>query len=351
MFRRQRLVRIKYGSLLVMAVLAILSSIGNVAQSDKLTTRSFRLSTANQSVIASYDFNFTTTGTTTLGSITFSFCGDSPLPSSSCGAPSGLDLSNAIITTQLGETGFSIDKSLSSSNEIVITRTAAPISQTQDEYTFGNVLNPDTIGEYFVRVATFASNDASGPESDFGGFAFDIYNSFPVSAEVPPYLTFCVGTTIADYDCSTATGNYIDFGELSSAHPSTGTTQAVAATNAQTGYNISVLGDTLTSGNNIVDALAQNTTSQAGTNQFGINLRANSNPAVGQDSVGTGSGAVMPNYALPNSFRFVSGEAVANANVPEGDRKYTVSYIVNVSPNQPPGVYVTTLTYVCLANF
>jgi hypothetical protein len=36
---------------------------------------------------------------------------------------------------------------------------------------------------------------------------------------------------------------------------------------------------------------------------------------------------------------------------PDDVRKYTATYIANVPNNQAAGIYVSTITYVCLANF
>ena len=110
-------------------------------------------------------------------------------------------------------------------------------------------------------------------------------------------------------------------------------------------------GTTLTSGNNTIPALAADTTSQTGTSQFGLNLAANTKPQVGAGVQGPGIGAVEPNYASANHFRFVSGEELASVAQADDYRKYTVSYIVNVAKSQPPGVYANTLTYVAVANF
>ena len=111
-----------------------------------------------------------------------------------------------------------------------------------------------------------------------------------------------------------------------------------------------VLGTSMTSGSNVLPALA-GAPSQEGDAQFGINLRANSDPIIGEDPTGPGSGGVTVGYNAPNLFRFQSGDAIATTSNPDDYRKYTVSYIVNVDENQPGGVYSTTLTYVALANF
>ena len=125
----------------------------------------------------------------------------------------------------------------------------------------------------------------------------------------------------------------------------------LVATNAAQGYTIYMGGTTLISGNNIISELVGNDVSRPGVGQFGINLRANSSPSVGSEPAGPGNGVPTTNYGQTNRFRFVSGESLATYPAPDDIRQYTVSYIVNVPATQPSGVYVSTLTYVCLANF
>src|SRR5690606_25747303 len=108
---------------------------------------------------------------------------------------------------------------------------------------------------------------------------------------------------------------------------------------------------TMTSGNNIISALAVPTVSVPGTSQFGLNLRTNTNPSVGQEVVGNGSSVPVPGYGTPNQFKFAHGDVVVSSPVADSNRKYTVSYITNISAAQAPGVYATTLSYICLANF
>jgi hypothetical protein len=174
---------------------------------------------------------------------------------------------------------------------------------------------------------------------------------FTVNATVPPYLLFCVGTTIPNFNCSSASGAYVDFGFLTPDHTADAETQLLAATNAQNGYNIRPLGTTMTSGNNIIPALATDTPSQTGVSQFGLNVVADQQPSVGADPAGPGVGTAAPGYNVPNQYRFNSGEAIAQSAHADDFRRYTTSYIVNVSKVQAAGVYASTLTFVCLANF
>ncbi len=216
-------------------------------------------------------FDLSTAGTH--GSIEIDFCANSPFVTDPCMAPTGFTAATATLTNQAFQTGFSIDPS-STADKVILTRTpaAAPIGPVS--YTFSGVTNPTSTGSYYVRLQTFATSDASGSASDYGGIAFAIINNISVSAEVPPYIIFCTGTSIPQQNCASAIGDFVNFGELSSQHTSTGISQMLAATNSASGYTITVNGTTLESGNNVVTALAANDVSRPGTSQFGLNLRA-----------------------------------------------------------------------------
>lgn len=124
-----------------------------------------------------------------------------------------------------------------------------------------------------------------------------------------------------------------------------------AATNANSGYAITVNGVTLTSGANTITALASQTASTQGNSQFGINLKANATPSVGSEVSGSGSGTASANYGTADQFRFVTGDTVASASGPTNSNTYTVSYIANISGSTKPGSYATDLTYIATATF
>lgn len=337
-------------SLSIIALLAVgLFAIRPVYGND-LGARSLLLSTSVPSQTSIYNFSLAVATPGTLGSFSLKFCANSPLPSEPCTAPSGLDATAASLTAQAGNTGFVIDAS-SDQNTIVLSRTPDMANLVTANYVIANILNPDTPGSYFVRVQTFASNDASGPSTDVGGIAFSIRASLNLSARVPPYLSFCSGADITGFNCLNATGSYVNFGELSPNRTSSGTTKLLAATNAEQGYVIAIGGTTLTSGNQVVNPLATGDASRPGVSQFGINLKANVAPRVGSNPDGQGIGAPVNGYGVADRYKFGSGDVIASSGVPDYPRQYTVSYIVNVPKGQAPGVYVSTITYICLAKF
>ncbi len=321
------------------------------AQAATFPKRSVQLGSIVAGDTSSYKFAFiVTTPGAQVGSIRFQFCDDTPLVGQPCNPPTGFDASGAVLVDQQNNAGFTIGAG-TNANTIVIGRTPAIASIGMSTYDFSDIVNPASSGTYFVRVETFGSNNATGPHVDYGGLAFAMTEQVTISAEVPPFLLFCNGVTITGFDCTTATGDYINFGEFSTSSPRTGTTQMLLATNADGGYSVTVQGTTMLSGVNSIPALNVNDVSRPGTSQFGINLRNNSDPNVGSDVAGPGVASPRPNYAIQNRYRFVSGEQIAFSTTSDDYRKYTVTYLVNIANGQPAGIYVSTLTYTALATF
>jgi hypothetical protein len=352
-FSKLSLGRVRYGLLagllLVLASLPAFCLTLPVAASG-LNNRSWQLLNDAPGATTDYATTFTFSNSSTIGSLNILLCSNSPLQDDVCALPLGLDVTNAQLTAQSGITDFSLF--VAATNDIVLSRTPAGITAPLTvSLTLHNIINPSAAGSYYVRLSAYSSNNATGSPVDFGGLAFAIANNLQISSVVPPYLTFCTGLTINAFDCSSAAGDYINFGELSTAHSSHAASQMVVATNAPNGYVIQVYGTTMTSGNNTIGAITNLATSRVGTSQFGINLRANTNPAVGTDPTGPGTGEPSAAYNSPNHYQFVSNDTVANSLTADDFRKYTASYIVNISNAQPPGVYASTLTYVSAGSF
>lgn len=315
----------------------------------QLQSRSLRIGSSTASAITQHSVQFNLATNATLGSIQLQYC-TSPLFSLPCVAPSGLDASGAILSAQNGQVGFSIVSA--TTNTIVIGRPLAlPASPGTVSYTFDHVVNPDgTVATSYARITTYSSTDASGAWTDFGSVAFSVARGLGVGVFVPPYLTFCVGVSVSP-DCSSMTGNFIDLGQLSPQNAKTATSQFATATNDVTGYVVSIHGTTMTSGNNVLPASAVPAASTPGVAQFGINLRANGNPLVGQEPSGIGTGVADPTYNVPNQFAFVPDSNLASSPISSDFTLFTVSYIANVTSNQAPGFYSATTTFIATAAF
>ena len=349
--RTHYLLKLVTGTVLLTAALIFGSVPPSVYAATLLLNRSDMLSDSTVGAAAEHNLTFTITDVATpVGSILIEFCSNDPIPNTPCTAPNGFDASAASLDTQNGETGFSIHPN-STANSIILTRFPVLVSTADVEYIFSNITNPSDVGTFYIRLYTFSSEDASGTNIQEGGIALSANQLFNINTEVPPFLRFCASITIVGFDCSTANSFLIDLGEFSASSTKSAQSEMVAVTNAPSGLSISLSGTTITSGTNIITPLATQTASTPGNSQFGINLRANTSPSIGANPDGPGIAGVNPSYNTPNLYRYRPGDVVASSIGPNDYRKFTVSYIVNINSSQPPGIYATTITFICLANF
>lgn len=320
-------------------------------QAAQVTDRSVALSTAIPSAAARHDFSFTLVSTTPIGSISFEYCENSPLPTEPCNIPSGLNVTNATLDSQTGNTGFTFDNSNTTINRIVITRAPVAASAVVSSYEFSNITNPSNGGtSQYVRISTHATVDGTGPETDYGSVAYATASPYNIGAVVPPFLVFCAAITVAT-DCSSSSGDQIDLGTLTKNSARFATSQFAGATNSLNGMGVYSLGVTLTSGNNIINNPTVPQPSFPGTSQFGINLRDNTVPNVGSNSDGPGTIVPLADYNGPNFFIFEPDGLIAASPIPTDFTRMTVSYITNISEDQEPGIYSTTITYLGLGQY
>lgn len=112
-----------------------------------------------------------------------------------------------------------------------------------------------------------------------------------------------------------------------------------------------------TSGGSTLNALAAPSASSTGTEQFGINLVANTSPSTfGANPVqipdNTFSyGAAATGYNTANLFKYVKGDIIANSTRSSGTTNYTVSYLYNISSVTDAGDYRFSHIIVATATF
>lgn len=297
-----------------------------------------------------YTFNFSIPSNEVIQSFSAEICTTAYDP---CTTPDGFDASDATLVSQPtgfgGSSGWTVNTADPGSLRMSNNTNLLPPGDSQ-AVTFGGVANPSaTNTTYYARITTYANADFTD-EIDTGVVTASTAESVALKTFVPPILNFCVGTSIPG-DCSTATGNSLDFGEFSPENTRTVTSQMRANTNGTHGYAITVRGTTLTSGTDSIPALSDKSPSRTGAGQFGMNLRDNTDPDIGSDPHGPGVGTYHPDYGTVNRFKFASGDTVAHSDEETLANTFTTSYIVNIGPDQAPGAYSTTLTYICTATF
>lgn len=314
--------------------------------------RSLFIANSQPGATTKYVLSLTYTTQTTVGSIDMLFC-INPIPDEPCVTPPGLDLSNAVLSDQTGETGYSMN--LVAPNHIILSRTPGVVGQTPSTYTFDNVVNPTyTAHSYSIRLSDYASTDATGPIIDLGSVVTTVTDAIYLETQVPPILVFCVAKQVDPLCNAPFGGNYQDLGDINDDDLKTlmTTSQMGAGTNATNGYAITVHGTTMAAGTHVIQPLDIPTASAPGNSQFGINLVANTDPGIGSDPDGSsGNAVVSTNYDIPNRFMYHDGDEVASAPNVSLVGRFTVSYVINTPPKLRAGVYTTTLTYICTGRF
>lgn len=335
----------------VMAIFLAVVLIAAPALADmRLQERSLYINSSAPGDTTFYRLSFKYMGTQPVGSVELLFC-DDPIPYNPCVKPKGMNVSNARLVEQAGETGFTIANK--STNRIVLTRIAQLPTDPKSSYTLANMVNPTSTEQAFsIRIKTHASADASGPHIDFGTVRSQVIEGIELTTQVPPMLIFCLAQQVADNCASTDEIYYRDMGQLNPADTLTAQSQMAVGTNASAGFVIVAEGGLPSAGTNVINSPTQPALSQKGTNQFGINLVANSNPSVGNNPEGNWTNAIVaPGYDQPNRYKYQTGDIVAYSPNVSLMRKFTVSYILNSSPKLRAGVYSTTINFIATGRF
>lgn len=338
-----------YEELFALAI-ALLVFVPSVSAATRLQDRSLYIESARPSITTSYKLSFRYMTPEPVGSVDMLFCVD-PIPYMPCVPPAGLDASGAVLADQSGETGFTIQQK--TANHIVLSRTPGTPVSGISSYTFDDVVNPSgTTQSFSIRLRTHSSMDTTGPQIDFGSVKSQVTNSVVIETQVPPMLIFCVAQVVEEDCINTNSVYYTDLGELNAESTLTAQSQMAVGTNASGGFAITATGTPLAAGTNVIDSPSVPTASTPGRNQFGINLVANNQPTVGSDPEGIWANAVPGDgYGIPNMYKFVPGDVIAYSPNVSLMKKFTVSYIVNSSPELRAGVYTTTMTYIASGRF
>lgn len=116
-----------------------------------------------------------------------------------------------------------------------------------------------------------------------------------------------------------------------------------AGTNSSGGYIITLNGDTLTSGSDVINPIGNiNTAPNVGTSQFGIRAVVNS-----------GTGLVSSPYNGSGFALDLSGSSsqIAGGSGDGNDSIYSIRYLGNISAYTPSGEYKSNITYIMTSSF
>ncbi len=135
-----------------------------------------------------------------------------------------------------------------------------------------------------------------------------------------------------------------NLGVLTTERTATKTTEVKIRNHLSGGYILLIIGDPPKFGDHALATPSTPSLSVLGTEQFGMNIVANSNPNLGADPVQVPAdsgvfGEAGENYATANMFMYTSGGVFARSTQDSGGTDYTISMIVNISNSTPSGRY------------
>ncbi|CAN5413136.1 hypothetical protein BH10PAT4_BH10PAT4_1020 [soil metagenome] len=335
--------RIVYG-LSVLALVIIPVAQTTQASAAQITARSVTLGSSVFSATTTYSFQFTVPSATVIQSASFDAC---TTASGACSIPSGFSVTGTTLTAQptnLGDaSGWTVNTSTAGSLRLAKSGNVATPTGAQT-VGFSGVTNPSaTNSTFFVRMTTYSTATWTTP-IDTGTVASSTAGQITVNATVDEALTFTLAQATVTLSPSSIT----------TAAASTGTSTLVASTNAVSGYSITYSSpNTLKPVGGTALPSYSSSASAPGTAGFGINLKANTTPAIGSNASG-GSGAAVGAYNTADQFTFVGGNVatqIASAGAATNATTYVVSYVANIAALTPAGAYTTTFTYVATPNF
>lgn len=169
-----------------------------------------------------------------------------------------------------------------------------------------------------------------------------------------PSLTLVVNDSQCAYY-----NNGVNLGYLSPNSTTTGNVNFSVESYLAGGYAVKTVGAPPVSNGSNPHTLAPLTgggASVAGTEQFGMNLVANTSPGFGANPVqkpdtSFGFGQAASGYDTPNVFRYNDGDTIARSAKSSGTTCYSLSYIFNISGATPDGVYTFNQAIVVTSTF
>lgn len=157
------------------------------------------------------------------------------------------------------------------------------------------------------------------------------------------------------------TNGNVDMGVLATDDTKAGTAEFYVKSYLAHGYVVQSYGNPPTNAGHSFAAPTAPATSTLGVEQFGINLVSNtlSNATPGtfgslpvQDPDNTFSfGSVAAGYNTANQFQYEPGEVIAQSASSSGFTRFTISYIMNISPVTPGGTYSMNHVIVATSSF
>lgn len=172
-----------------------------------------------------------------------------------------------------------------------------------------------------------------------------------------PYLEFIVNTPS------------VNVGVLDAQETHVGTATFKVKTYLADSYSVTTSSPGPRNGGYTLTPLSTPTASTVGSEQFGMNVVANTCPASAPSS-GSGScsgalgadpdqqpdstfsfGYAAPGYNTANQYQYVNNSVIARSDVSSGTTNYTITYLFNISSVTPAGTYTMNQSLVATSTF
>jgi hypothetical protein len=137
----------------------------------------------------------------------------------------------------------------------------------------------------------------------------------------------------------------VDLGTVTTSNTGTGTATFSVKSYLANGYQVVTASPPPKYGTYTLSGMPSQAASSPGTEQFGINLKANTSPTTfgaepAQVPDATFSyGDAAPGYNRPDVYKYVNGDVIASSLKSSGETDYTISYIMNIGNLTPGGTY------------
>lgn len=147
-----------------------------------------------------------------------------------------------------------------------------------------------------------------------------------------------------------------NLGTLTTESTATKTTSVKVRSYLSGGYTLQITGEPPKFEGHLLTTPTEPIQSMPGTEQFGINVVANTTPNVGANPVQVPAdqqafGVADDLYKIPNKFMYQSEDVVARGVTDTGRTDYTISMIVNISSSTPAGKYTGDFAAVVMPAF
>lgn len=156
------------------------------------------------------------------------------------------------------------------------------------------------------------------------------------------------------------TGGTVDLGTINTTTTGTGSSTFYVRVYMNGGYVIKTLSNPPTNGSKTLTGMAAAAASSQGTEQFGINLVANTGPVAQganpslQPNSGFANGEAASGYDTTNNYKYVVGDTIAQSAAGTrawGQTNFTLSYIANAGPVTVGGTFSMNHDIICIPTF